>query len=398
MSMDCAFSIVIPTRNRVHTLSSTLQTCLGQMHFDNYEIVVNDNSDGEETRDFIGALIAENPRAREKIRYHRRSTVCSMADNFEDAISRASGEYIIVVGDDDGIMPMALYELNEIIVETGASVVKWRNGLYTWPDIAIEGSANYLGFSLRRSWRKLDGREELRNSLEELNYENLPMLYINAAVHSALVKAIRDNEGGLFRSRSPDVYSAIVLGYRCGQFLDLTVPLTLAGLSSSSNGVSTAFAGENRTPNLDFEALNAQAGIVAQPTVPNLAIHPVRDFAESFLFAKSYHFSADDEFQLSRRRMMRKFIQHSDLSVPAVRDALLNACADDEHLRAYAQDLMVQTAPGGPIANLRPANLGADGINIHLDGRDFGITDIAGAVQLVHTMIWPLGARLRYDL
>ena len=49
------FSVVIPTRERAHTLRSTLQTCLDQ-EFQDYEIVVCDNHSSQATREVIEEL------------------------------------------------------------------------------------------------------------------------------------------------------------------------------------------------------------------------------------------------------------------------------------------------------------------------------------------------------
>lgn len=391
------FSIVVPTRNRARTLQACLKTCLNQIEAPPYEIVINDNSDNDETRDLVASLIAENP-DQTSIHYYKRESVCSMSENFEDAIGRASGQYVIVIGDDDGICPMALHELGLLIEKTGAQIIKWSNGLFNWPDIEYQNSANYLGFSLQRHFRVANGHEELQKSLIDLNYVNLPMLYINAAVRQNVINHIRDGQGGLFRSRSPDVYSSIVLSYHCGQFLDVSIPFTIAGLSGSSNGVSTAFAGDNPTPRQDFSALNVKAGLLKHPHVPDLTIYPAVDFAESFYFAKRYHFSLDDEFTLSRKRLLRACVERSDASDPAARKELLQACSDDAYLSEYVASLLDQPRTVTEAPKLKPANLGADGANLHLDTREFGIRTIEDAVNLVHKVVWPANAPLRYDL
>jgi hypothetical protein len=368
------------------------------MGFDDYEIVVNDNSDDDETKHYIQQMLEIDARAKPKVRYHKRSEVCSMSDNFDDAISRANGEYIIVIGDDDGILPMALCEISKLVAQTGAGVIKWSNGLYNWPDMELQNAANYLGFCVMRSIEVARGKTELERSLRTFNYENLPMLYINSAIRRDVVQTIRDGDGKLFRSRSPDVYSAIVLAYACGEFLNVSVPFTLAGLSRSSNGVSTAFAGNNTVPNIDFSKLNEESGLFRHPHVPNLIMFPVIEFAEGFHFAKGFHFSADDDFRLPRKHLMQACVDRADTSNEAVRQEMLRACEDDPELTQYVLDLICSKTETIPAPSLRPANLGADGVNLHLDGRDFGVANIEDAIMLVHKIIWPLNAELRYDL
>ena len=392
------FSIVIPTRNRVETLQHTMDTCLCQMRFDDYEIIVNDNSDGEEARLYIENKLKTDLLAKQKVRYHKRSVICSMSENFDDAISRAKGEFVIVIGDDDGILPMALFEINTLINETGAAIIKWKNGLYNWPDMELENASNYLGFCVMRSIDIANGKTELLRSLQTFSYENLPMLYINSAIRRDVIGGIRDREGKLFRSRSPDVYSAVVLAHACGEFINVSVPFTVAGLSRSSNGVSSAFAGKNSAPRMDFNELNDQSGLFRHPHVPNLIMFPVIEFAEAFNFAKGFHFSADDDISMSRKDLIQACVDRADTGIGVVRQEILRVCEDDAELIDYAKNLMLTKNAYVPARSLKPANLGSDGENLHLDGRDFGIENIKDAIMLVHKIIWPLNAKLRYDL
>ena len=392
-----SFSIAIPTRNRSDTLEYTLRTCLTQKRFDDYEVVINDNGDDDKTQIYIAELFINDAQAAARIKYFRRPTVCSMAENFEQAISRTQGDYIIVLGDDDGLLPMALFEINQLIQDESPKIVKWQNGLYNWPGMMIDDAANYLGFSLVRSKSSKNAREELGRALATFDYTTLPMLYINAAVSREAVSAMRDQEGKLFKSPSPDVYSAIVMAYKNPDFLSVTVPFTLAGLSHHSNGVSSAFDGNNPAPRDDFSALNARGGIHQHGWVPNLSIFPAVAIADSFYHAKIHHFPFDDTVQLSRRHLMQVCVAHADTTVEAVRGELLLACEDDRDLVEFTRDLIAHKTETLPPIRLKPPHLGFDGDNLHLDPRDYGVTTIEDAVALVHKIVWPADAPLRYD-
>ena len=398
MESDTFFSIVIPTRNRSDTILSTLDTCLSQKEFESYEIVINDNSDDAQTENFIHQLCESNSRAREKIRYARRQTVCSMSENFDESIRRAVGLFVIVIGDDDGILPNALREIYSLIQAHDVSVIKWKNGLYNWPDMSIAEAKNYLGFSVSRSVEKRNCWSELKKSLITLSYDNLPMLYINSAVRRDVIDFIRDKDGKVFRSQSPDIYSAVVLAYQDIVFIEATIPFTLAGLSRHSNGVSFSFSGTNASPRSDFTTLNTKAGIHHHPAVPNLNIFPYVAFAETFYHAKSHHFESDDTVQLSRHRLMEACVARADTEVEAVRAELLRVCEDDADLADFTRGLIAAKTETLPPPRLKPAQLGFDGENLHLDPRDHGVVTIADAVALVHRIVWPADAPLRYDV
>src|SRR6188472_2928641 len=94
---SCRISIVIPTRDRESTLGFTLQTCLAQ-EFDDFEIVVADNSTRPATRQLIEQI------ASPRIRYVRAPKPLAMTDNWEFGLSQARGELITVLGSDDGLL------------------------------------------------------------------------------------------------------------------------------------------------------------------------------------------------------------------------------------------------------------------------------------------------------
>src|SRR5579862_4238996 len=135
------FSILVPTRNRAETLMHTLKTCIAQV-FNDYEIVVSDNAS-----DDMRSLRLENPTVREvavNLKYVRSDVPLSMSANWNLAAENATGEYVIVLGDDDGLMPYALAELARLIRETGVHAVKWLPASYTWPSFVRPEEANYL--------------------------------------------------------------------------------------------------------------------------------------------------------------------------------------------------------------------------------------------------------------
>ncbi|MEJ7676470.1 MAG: glycosyltransferase [Segetibacter sp.] len=105
------FSIIIPTRNRYETLQYAIQTVLHQ-NFESFELIIADNSDEEIATDYN--LLSKNFED-SRIRYCRPSSVLAMSDNWEFAISQAIGEYIIIFGDDDGLITNSLEKIYTII-------------------------------------------------------------------------------------------------------------------------------------------------------------------------------------------------------------------------------------------------------------------------------------------
>ena len=134
------FSVVVPTRNRPETLRHALTTCLDQ-DFEDYEIIVCDNSDPAPAAEVAAIVAAANS---PRIRYLPSDRPLAMSANWERGLSEALGEYVTVLGDDDGLMPYALRELDRLVSRTGAKAIRWQRAIYTWPTIGVDGEANLL--------------------------------------------------------------------------------------------------------------------------------------------------------------------------------------------------------------------------------------------------------------
>ncbi|HGU1709629.1 TPA: glycosyltransferase family 2 protein, partial [Escherichia coli] len=91
-------SIVIPTRNRPQYLARVVEliasnTCES-------EVIVADNSDNDSLKDKLKKYTESG-----LVKYYYTSENLSVVDNFEKALEKVTGKYIIFLGDDDGIGP-----------------------------------------------------------------------------------------------------------------------------------------------------------------------------------------------------------------------------------------------------------------------------------------------------
>ncbi|WP_376967546.1 glycosyltransferase family 2 protein (plasmid) [Azospirillum sp. A26] len=87
-------SICIPTRNRPHLLRNMLDTIFSQT-YDNYEIIITDNSDNDESRYLVESC------ADSRISYHKNEKNLGMDGNARRAFSFVSGEFFTFTADDD---------------------------------------------------------------------------------------------------------------------------------------------------------------------------------------------------------------------------------------------------------------------------------------------------------
>jgi len=253
------FSIVIPNRNREDTLHYTLQTCIEQANFDDYEIVVYDN--------------ASDPPAevRPRCTLYRGEEPLSMTRSWEAAVGYAKGDYIIVVGSDDGMIPHALHDIDEVLTALhNPPLLRWNRCYYTWANatqIALPPQLGVLQLVKDGSSRMLDAKKLIDAVARgKMDYTFLPMLY-TAAIRRDLLDTMRERTGSVFHSVCPDIFS----GFAFASLVD-TVPcinkaMTISGGGNRSTGFHVMAIPYGEISK-EFLALNRQDGLVLNHRIP----------------------------------------------------------------------------------------------------------------------------------
>lgn len=388
------FSVVIPTRDRAQTLRASLRTCLDQ-DFEDYEVIVCDNYSSPDTRRVVEEF--NSPR----LRYVRASEPLAMSRNWELALEHATGEFVTVLGDDDGLLSHALRELDRLITCHGARVVRWDSAFYLWPTIALEGEANFLSVPLGRELHLVEAVPAIAAVINfRQPYTTLPMIY-NAVIHRDLVAELRVRTGRVFANYCPDVYSGFAFAYLAGNYLSVGAPMTVSGLSGHSTGVATLLMRRPSDVARDFRQLNAGAGLTTHPWVPDLPLFPEVPIADSFQFARELLFPDDDRLRLNRQRLVAQCIASLWAADPEEWQTRLGTIratlADDSALQKWFDEHHAREPfRVTPMTRLRPPVLGFDGSSLHLRTDTLGVTDVAGAAQLCEKILAFRGRELEY--
>lgn len=164
-------TILVPTHQRGALLRETLRGLLLQKH-DSYQIVVSNNWSQDETRAVLSEY-AGVPR----IKIIHTDQKLSMPAHWEFAMGHVDGEYVTVLGDDDGVRPDFLSILDIIIEKTGANLIKFKTGLYYHPDW-VDEKRNTFEFDGRCSNRyfEVDKWSVISDFCEFRNYAIFPNL------------------------------------------------------------------------------------------------------------------------------------------------------------------------------------------------------------------------------
>jgi glycosyltransferase involved in cell wall biosynthesis len=111
-------SIVIPTHNRAHLITETIQSVINQTYKD-IEIIIIDSSE-DNTYDVIYGIIGSNPDT--KIHYEKVD-YCHLNKKRKYGMSLAKGEYGIFSDDDDILYPTYCETLLPILKSSGFAFI-----------------------------------------------------------------------------------------------------------------------------------------------------------------------------------------------------------------------------------------------------------------------------------
>jgi glycosyltransferase involved in cell wall biosynthesis len=231
MKKEFVITIVIPTRNRVETLSYCLKTIITQ-NDKNLQVLVCDNSTNNETQSLVSKL-------NYPITYIRTKSLLSMTENWNYAMKFVDGDYVIYIGDDDGIAVDGISNLRKVIKESNELAFTWNTCEYQWP--IDEFNAKVISeFTATEGYEKYDLRRKARDVMCKGGwfYYELPGLYHSCIAYSIIDKIIKKN-GSVFKTTQPDLFSAMSIPNYTNKYVFINKDITIQGRSALSNGGSS---------------------------------------------------------------------------------------------------------------------------------------------------------------
>lgn len=381
------FSIVIPTRNSHHTLYYTLKTCINQDYSD-YEIILSDNSDDDKTIKVVRKINSD------KIKYFRTSEILPMTEHFNFAISKANGEYVIVLGSDDGLLFHALKLIDFLLNKLNVKMMRWDMVFYGWPNVGLDSLKNV--FRIPNGVPKKDIQCVNLDSLEminkvckfELSYNILPMLYMNSVVKKELIINLKERTGEVYKSLSPDIYSGFAFAYIVNNYLTIKMPMSIGGASDKSNGLACIHSkkGSNNEIMKDFFELNKKSSYRFHDNIPYVKCEGVA-VADSFIWAKKSLFPDRTDIDIERTELIERCINslyEDDEMLEDNMKKIFHSLYDNKELqeRFFKEYLSNKDFHGykRPITKTDFGFNASGGLN--LDASEFGVKDVYGAAEL----------------
>ena len=230
-------SVVIPTRDRPETLRSCL-AALAHHRSSLIEIVVQDNYSRPETRKIVNEAKKRDPR----VRYSRAPFSTSQRHNFELGLAAATGDYLTIIGDDDGFCLGSLDWLIERLQENPADAVRWKLIHYVWPSLSTDGEGFIRVYASHcyGGWRYGSSKQIAASTLLAQNigsWDNV--LVYHGMISRELYNRMRaKTKGVFFPYPMPDVYAHNLIAFQCNKLLQVDNPVSIYGTSGHSAGVS----------------------------------------------------------------------------------------------------------------------------------------------------------------
>ena len=214
-------SIVIPTCDRQHYAYAA--AAQARSACPEAQIVIHDNSES----DMLRALLLDLD-----VVYKHCPKKKSFVGNFSAACSLAAGEYICVIGDDDGILPnieKLVRSLSECNID---ACVPEKAPAYFWPKSFGHESGELIVHAVDGSARKIDASINLLDFIRHGCVDYLQRDFVRSyhgIVKRDLYEKVKSKVGDYFSGLSPDIYGAMALSCIAENVISISYPVTIAG-------------------------------------------------------------------------------------------------------------------------------------------------------------------------
>lgn len=231
------FSVLLPTRNRLDLLARAIET-IRRQDYDDWEIIVSDNFSEEDVAGYIKTL------ADKRIKYFRTDRFIPVTDNWNNAIEKCDGDYIIMLGDDDGLMRGYFTTLSELILKFEAPDFIYTNAfLYAYPGVLPGVPEGFLRTYSRRELFNSSNEPywlESEKATKLVNYSLNFQVMFDYNMQFSLVsrRLIEDMKkyGPFYQSPYPDYYASNAMLLKAKRILIVPQPLVTIGISPKSFG------------------------------------------------------------------------------------------------------------------------------------------------------------------
>ncbi|TFH08433.1 MAG: glycosyltransferase [Nitrosomonadales bacterium] len=231
------FSVLLPTRNRLDLLSYAIETVRRQDYSD-WEIIVSDNASEEDIAGYVRSINDL------RIKYYRTEKLVTVTDNWNNALTKSNGDYVIMLGDDDCLMQGYFSTLKKIIEEYNDPELIYTSAfVYAYPGVMPgfpEGYLrSYISSQIFRSAQKpfwLEKSESMALVNHSVNFRICFDYNMQFSLVSRKFIQRLEEYGPFYQSPYPDYYASNAAMLKAENILIVPQPLVTIGISPKSFG------------------------------------------------------------------------------------------------------------------------------------------------------------------
>lgn len=232
-------SVLLPTRNRLDLLKAALATVLRQDDGD-FEVIVSDNASSDDVMGFVVGL------GDVRVRCLRSDVPLPVTDNWNRAVDAASGQYVVMLGDDDGLVPGYVAAMREAVLQLRDPDFVYHGAFHFAHPGTIPGKLEGYVVDVTAMHSVLDGADATPQLLDT----NVARAAGRAAVDMRALYGFNMQYflfrrgfldtlrrfGPVFRGPYPDFYTANLAMLLAERPAVLRRPMTMIGITPKSYG------------------------------------------------------------------------------------------------------------------------------------------------------------------
>ena len=225
-------SIVIPTRNREFYCKEAIHHILS-FNDANFELVIYDNSDSEELTKECNSI------ADDRLRYYKIDGRRNFVLLFDDAISVSQGRYVILIGDDDTVLPNITaiaqwaYENDIPAVTPKLSYgFLWNLNGGVGGKLICHGASDKIKILTAKKQLEI----LLKNGIIQYDDYDLPRVY-HGLMSRDILERIKEKTGHYVGGLSPDLYLSVASCFWVDEYAKVEFPFSLPGACKKSASV-----------------------------------------------------------------------------------------------------------------------------------------------------------------
>lgn len=229
------FSVLLPTRNGGRYLRDCISSVLDQKYED-MELIVCDNANSDDTPKIIESFSGD-PR----LKALRTEKPVSVVENWNNTLYASSGDYVLMMGDDDFLLPGYFQKMEGILKKYNQPDGVTYNGYaYIFPDAISENTPSHYSdpfFRYGSSFKSegLLSTETLHSIVRDMFQFNV-RVPLNTLPHLWSRKAIDKVDGDIFRAPYPDHFALNSLFLKADSWVFIPDQLFIIGVTPTSYG------------------------------------------------------------------------------------------------------------------------------------------------------------------